>query len=91
MTDEQMMKMNSMYKMQVLDFALTIAFSLFGILLVFGLGFIFPSINPYVVIKWIVIVCAVVFAYAVLKHFVNNIMIMKMMKGMKLAKKTTKK
>lgn len=48
------------------DFLLTISFSLFGMLLIFGLGFIFPTINPYVVIKWIIIVCAAVFAYAVL-------------------------
>ncbi|MCX6704487.1 MAG: hypothetical protein NTZ07_03540 [Candidatus Woesebacteria bacterium] len=56
--------MDDMKFMNVL--LLSISFSLFGMLLIFGLGFVFPTINPYVVIKWIIIVCAVVFAYAVL-------------------------
>ena len=34
---------------------LSMSFSLFGMLLIFGLGFIFPTVNPYIVIKWIVI------------------------------------
>jgi hypothetical protein len=55
----------------------SISFSLFGMLLIFGLGFVFPTINPYVVIKWIIIVCAVVFAYAVLSCFVKCIMALK--------------
>ncbi|HET7098683.1 MAG TPA: hypothetical protein VFI61_00380 [Patescibacteria group bacterium] len=69
------------------DFLLTISFSLFGMLLIFGLGFVFPTINPYVVIKWIIIVCAVVFAYAVLAHLARMAMMMKMMKVIKKGSK----
>lgn len=50
------------------DFLMSMSFSLFGMLLIFGLGFVFPDINPYVVVKWIVIVAAVVFVYSVLAH-----------------------
>jgi hypothetical protein len=56
---------------------LSISFSLFGMLLIFGLGFVFPTINPYVVIKWIIIVCAVVFAYSVLSCLPKCIMMLK--------------
>ena len=45
---------------------MSISFSVFGMLLIFGLGFVFPTINPYVVIKWIIIVAGVVFAYSLL-------------------------
>ena len=48
---------------------LSISFSLFGMLLIFGLGFIFPEVNPYVVIKWIVIVAGAVFLYPLLAGF----------------------
>lgn len=37
-------------------------------LLIFGLGFVFPTIDPYVVIKWIVVVAAAVFLYSVLSY-----------------------
>ena len=56
---------------------LSISFSLFGMLLIFGLGFVFPTINPYIVIKWIIIVCAVVFANAVLICLVRCITMLK--------------
>jgi hypothetical protein len=56
---------------------LSIAFSLFGMLLIFGLGFVFPEINPYVVIKWIIIVCTVVFAYALLAFLVMKFKVVK--------------
>lgn len=56
---------------------MSIAFSLFGMLLIFGLGFVFPTINPYVVIKWIIIVCAVVFAYAVIICLVRCVSMLK--------------
>ena len=56
---------------------LSISFSLFGMLLIFGLGFVFPTINPYVVIKWIIIVCAVVFAYAVLGCLARCVAVLK--------------
>ena len=77
---------------------LSISFSVFGMLLIFGLGFVFPTINPYVVIKWIIIVCAVVFAYSFILFLVVNIMMMRMKMMMKgewkeevRAKKTSKK
>jgi len=56
---------------------MSIAFSVFGMLLVFGLGFIFPAVNPYLVIKWIVIVCAVVFLVAFLKFAASIFVAMK--------------
>lgn len=59
-----------MYERMKIDLLLTMAFSLFGMLLIFGLGFVFPSVNPYIVIKWIVIVCAAVFLYALLSYFI---------------------
>lgn len=74
-------------EMMTHNFLLTMAFSLFGMLLIFGLGFIFPTINPYVVIKWIIIVCAVVFAYAVLAYLLNVVMVIKEMRKSKKAKK----
>lgn len=45
---------------------MSISFSVFGMLLIFGLGFVFPTINPYLVIKWIIIVAGVVFVYSLL-------------------------
>jgi len=45
---------------------MSISFSVFGMLLIFGLGFVFPTVNPYIVIKWIIIVAGVVFAYSLL-------------------------
>jgi len=48
---------------------MSISFSVFGMLLIFGLGFVFPTINPYVVIKWIIIVAGVVFVYSALAYF----------------------
>ena len=56
---------------QMLDFMLAITFSVFGMLLIFGLGFVLPEVNPYIVIKWIVIVCAAAFVYSVLAYLVR--------------------
>lgn len=50
------------------DFLLSITFTLFGMLLIFGLGFVFPEVNPYVVIRWIVLVCGAVFLYTILRY-----------------------
>lgn len=70
----------------------SISFSVFGMLLIFGLGFVFPTINPYIVIKWIIIVCAVVFVVSFLKFLVLTAMIMvAWKKERKVAKKTSKK
>lgn len=98
MTDEMMWKMHKMRKMVMMDINMSIAFSVFGMLLIFGLGFVFPTINPYVVIKWIIIVAGVMFALAFLKYvfyIVVKIVWMRSMKGESKkegkAKKTSKK
>ena len=71
---------------------LSLSFSFFGLLLVFGLGFVFPEINPYVAIKWIVIVCAVVFTYSVVDLLVRKIIEVKgKIKIKKEVKKARKK
>jgi hypothetical protein len=59
------------------NFLMSIAFSVFGMLLIFGLGFIFPAANPYIVIKWIVIACAAVFVYSFLGYFIKSFLAMK--------------
>lgn len=48
----------------ITDLLLSLSFSFFGLLLIFGLGFVFPLIDPYASIKWIVIVCAIAFFYS---------------------------
>ena len=71
---------------------LSLSFSFFGLLLVFGLGFVFPEINPYVAIKWIVVVCAVVFTYSVVDLLVRKIIEVKgKIKIKKEVKKARKK
>ena len=62
---------------------LSISFSLFGMLLIFGLGFVFPTIDPYVVIKWIIIVCAVAFVYPLIYCLVDCVKTWRMKKGKK--------
>lgn len=62
---------------QILDFLMAITFSVFGMLLIFGLGFVFPEVNPYLVIKWIVIVCAAAFVYSILAYLVRIFVIIK--------------
>jgi hypothetical protein len=56
------------------------AVSLMAMVLIFGLGFIFPTINPYIVIKWIVYVTAVYFVWAVVGNWVRRIIVWRMMK-----------
>lgn len=74
-----------------MNFDMSIAFSVFGMLLIFGLGFVFPSINPYVVIKWIIIVASVVFAYAIITFGIFKVMKIRMMMMKGEWKKTPKK
>lgn len=52
------------------DLLLSLSVSFFGLILIFGLGFVFPTINPYAAIKWIVIVCAVFFVYSLASFFI---------------------
>lgn len=66
------------------DLLLSLSFSFFGLLLIFGLGFVFPLIDPYTTIKWIVIVCSVVFFYSLASYvFVKVTEIKTSKKGLK--------
>lgn len=75
----------------MLNFLMSMSFSLFGMLLIFGLGFVFPNINPYVVVKWIVIVCAVVFLYTILVYKVSWLLSWRASRKAKVAVKTVAK
>lgn len=77
------MKVKWMQKHVQTDFLMSISFSVFGMLLIFGLGFVFPTINPYVVIKWIIIVAGVVFVFSFIKYLIFMGMKMRIMKSMK--------
>lgn len=95
MKDDMMwMKLKWMRKQLMMDILMSVSFSVFGMLLIFGLGFVFPTINPYVVIKWIIIVAGVIFAFSFVKYVVYIVMKMRivmMMKGEGKAKKVSKK
>lgn len=84
MNDEMMWKMKRMQKMQQVLVLESIAVSLMAMVLIFGLGFIVPSINPYIVIKWIVYVTAVYFVYAVIGNWFRRAFMM--MKWRKMEK-----
>jgi hypothetical protein len=75
--DEKMWKMMKMQQVYVLE---SMAVSLMAMVLIFGLGFIFPTINPYIVIKWIVYVTGVYFVWAVVGNWVRRLLIWRMMK-----------
>lgn len=81
-------KMKKLMRMQQVAVLESIAVSLMAMVLIFGLGFIFPSINPYTVVKWIVYVTAVYFVWAVLGNWVRRAILMRMMKKMKVETKT---
>ena len=81
--EKMMMKMKWMKRNVQMDLLLSMSFSLFGMLLIFGLGFVFPSINPYVVIKWIIIVAAVVFAYSFVMFVIMKVMHLRLKMAMK--------
>lgn len=92
MNDEMMWKLKSLRKMVMMDIQMSVAFSVFGMLLIFGLGFVFPTINPYVVIKWIIIVAGLMFAIAFIKYAFYCVKKMMWMRGMKGEwKKSSKK
>jgi hypothetical protein len=75
--EEKMWKMMKVQQIYVLE---SMAVSLFAMVLIFGLGFIFPTINPYVVIKWIVYVTAVYFIWAVIGNWVRRLIVWRMLK-----------
>ncbi len=82
-----------------IDLLLSLSFSFFGLLLIFGLGFVFPLIDPYASIKWIVIICAVIFFYSFISYIVVRVMeivawrksLTKEVKKVVKAKKTSRK
>ena len=78
-----MWKAKKLMKMQQIAALESVAVSLMAMVLIFGLGFIFPSINPYVVVKWIVYVTAVFFVWAIVGNWVRRAMLMRMFKGEK--------
>ena len=81
--DMKWMKIKWMKRNMKDSLLLSISFSVFGMLLIFGLGFVFPTINPYVVIKWIIIVAGVMFAFSFVKYVLYMIIKMRMMRTMK--------
>ncbi|EKE12258.1 MAG: hypothetical protein ACD_13C00249G0022 [uncultured bacterium] len=88
MKDEMFwMKMKWMSKNVTNDFLLSLAVSFFGLILIFGLGFVFPEINPYSAIKWIVIVSAVFFVYSLVSFVFMKFMIIKASLSMRNAVK----
>jgi hypothetical protein len=75
----------------ITDLLLSLSFSFFGLLLIFGLGFVFPLIDPYASIKWIVIACSVVFFYSLVNFILIKVKeIIVWRKGIK-SNKTSKK
>lgn len=78
--EEMKWKFKGMMKMQQIYVLESMAVSLFAMVLIFGLGFIFPTINPYIVIKWIVYVTGIYFVWAVIGNWVRRIIIWRMMK-----------
>ena len=92
MKDEKMMwKAKKLMKMQKIAVQESMAVSLFAMVLIFGLGFIFPSINPYVVIKWIVYATGLYFIWAVPGNWVRRAILMMMWKNMKSEGMSAKK
>ena len=92
--DIKWMKMKWMAKQLKIDILMSVSFSIFGMLLIFGLGFVFPTINPYVVIKWIIIVAGIVFAASFVEYVIYIVVKLRMkmmMKGEWKEKKTSKK
>jgi hypothetical protein len=76
MKDEKLMwKIEKLQRMQRIYIEESIAVSLTAMVLIFGLGFIIPDVNPYVVIKWIVYVSSAYFVFAFVGNWVRRIMI----------------
>jgi hypothetical protein len=77
MKDDLWMKVKWMKKNTLNDLLLSLSVSFFGLILIFGLGFVFPNINPYTAIKWIVIVTAVFFVYSLVSFAVTKVITIK--------------
>jgi hypothetical protein len=80
--EEMKWKFKGMMKMQQIYVLESMAVSLFAMVLIFGLGFIFPTINPYIVIKWIVYVTGIYFVWAVVGNWVRRAIMMKWKKDL---------
>lgn len=78
-----MWKARRLMRMQKIYVQESMAVSLFAMVLIFGLGFIFPTINPYVVVKWIVYITGIYFVWAVVGNWVRRAMLMMVWKRMK--------
>lgn len=89
--EEIMWKMKKLSKVSQVYVLESMAVSLMAMVLIFGLGFIFPTINPYIVIKWIVYVTAVYFLFAIVGNWVRRYMMMKMMRKVDWGEKISKK
>lgn len=81
--DMKFMRVKWLEKHVMVDLLLSISFSVFGMLLIFGLGFVFPTINPYEVIKWIIIVAAAAFLFSFLKYIAYLVAKSKAMREMR--------
>lgn len=86
MNEEKMLKLYRARKVAEIDTLMSVAFSVFGMLLIFGLGFVYPTVNPYVVIKWIVVVAGVMFVLAFVKYLLYTYMEARLMWTAKKAK-----
>lgn len=89
--EELMFKIDQIRKDKMVFALDAILVILFGTLLIFGLGFIFPLANPYLIIKWIVIVAAVFFVYALGGNIVRFFKLMKLEKQLYGQKANTEK
>jgi hypothetical protein len=89
--EELMFKIDQLRKDKMVHALDAMLIILFGTLLIFGLGFVFPLVNPYVVIKWIVVVAAVAFVYALGGNVVRWIKLMKLEKQLYGQKVSTQK
>ncbi len=84
MKDEKLVwKIKKLQMLQRVFIEESIAVSLTAMVLIFGLGFIVPDVNPYVVIKWIVYVSSAYFLFAFIGNWVRRIMIWRLKSGFK--------
>ena len=84
MKDEKLMwKLKNLKRAQREFIEESIGLSLVGMVLIFGLGFIIPDVNPYVVVKWIVYVVSAYFIFAFVGNWVRRVMIWRLKKSFK--------
>jgi len=91
MKDDKWMRVKGMKSNLTNDLLLSLSVSFFGLILIFGLGFVFPDVNPYTAIKWIVIVTAAFFVYSFISFWVVQFAMTKAKMAEKGAKKGGRK